>query len=511
MDSSRFGMIRNKKTETKMKKKTLLILLMMACHFTNVMAQGFVINMKDGTKVIYRSSEVLNMTVISAEEGLIIGEWHLGYWKYGNRYIHFDGTECMTFCGSEMSWTGRQDGSDTYALSYSSDNTTFTATNTLNPSDFSTWTIIKYTDKLLVLRNSGADRYFYRTVEEAQNAVMELDPPSHAEMTDINQILAYATGYTKSDQTPMGVHYANRHQTDDNDRAWLLNPDNEPNGVAGMSLWVAKSVNLYPYGDPVPADVNQHAIGDCSACAVFASMAYLYPLFIKSIITDNGNGTYTIKMYDPQGERVDVCVSNKVLCNSSGTIGQVTGKNNVVTWATIMEKAFMKWEKVYAVDGIEGIGTEYLAPLFTGNGESFAFSANRLHASELKILIEWAMAQGKIAVGGFNVAGLKCGVLETVTAHAFTFMLSNNSSSLFAMRNPWGIESVDGILEIPDERIIVQTIDVRIVEPGAAAPYLRDNMQPYTPPVFVKKKSDIGVAPRLMRRVITEANQNVLW
>lgn len=491
-------------------KKFLFTFLLVVCCFSHVRAQGISIHLKDGSTVIYSTDDIEKITVFSSEDGLIIGTWHLGFWKRGTAVLHFDGTEYMSFSGADMIWAGRQDGSDTYTIEYSDDNQTFRATNTVT-NQVTEWTIVKYTKKLLVLRNGGVDRYFYTSEAEARNAIMEQDPPNHTESCNVEDILKYASGYTHSTQTPMGKHYENKHVTTADDKIWLLNPDNEPNNVAGLTQWIAKPVNLYPYGTPVPADVNQHSIGDCSAMAVFASLAYMCPDFIKHIIKDNGNNTYTINMYDPQGESIEVCVSNKILCNSSGVIGQVTGKNNVITWATILEKAFMKWEKLYAVDGVEGIGTEFLAPLFTGCGDSFSFSPNSLYTSELKTIIEWALNQGMISVGGFTVAGLQCGALQTVTAHAFTYMLSNNASSIFAMRNPWGIESVDGVLEIPDDRTIVQTIDARLVYPGAAADYLRTDLGPYTPPAFTRRASDIGVAPRLLTRVVNENNKTELW
>ena len=108
--------------------------------------------------------------------------------------------------------------------------------------------------------------------------------------------------------------------------------------VAENLQWHDCDVTLYPYGTPVPADVNQHAIGDCCALAVLASMAYQYPAFIKDIITDNGDRTYTVKMYDPQGEPIDVTLSSKFLCNEDMNCGGVTGKHDVVCWSTVLEK-----------------------------------------------------------------------------------------------------------------------------------------------------------------------------
>lgn len=496
-----------------MNRKLLLCVVFVLGCVVKASAQGFVVHKTDGTVAIFPSSEVEHVNMVNEEDSYVFGNWYLGFWKYGDNVVRFDGTEFMAFAGKELYWGGKGGPTDVYSIKFYPNSKLFIAKNVNNASDVLRWNVTRQTDKLLVLRDGDAYRYFYRSPREAENAQMEKDPPAHPETSNINIILRYATGKTKSTVTPMGSHFANGHKTTDEDRAWLLNPANEPNTVAGLTQWLKKTVRLYPYGDPMPADVNQHAIGDCSALAVFASFAYLYPDFIKHIITDNGDGSYTVAMFDPQGNPVDVCVSNKFLCDSSGNIGQVTGKNNVVTWATVLEKAMMKWQVRYNMNGIEGIGTEHVSPLFTGDGESFAFSPNSLYTSELKIAIEWALRQGMITVGGFNVGDLLCGTLKTVTGHAFTFMLPNDDTAIFNMRNPWGNgdNGEDGVLRIPDERVIVQTIDARIVNPGAAAPYLRADLQPYLPPHYVRKSTDIGVSPRLLNRQYTHPDATELW
>lgn len=493
-----------------MKLQRLVFTVLMLGAWLTAGAQGFVVHRADGSLAIFASEEVDSVTMVPQEDAMILGTWHLGFWKNGSTVIRFDGTEYMAFAGKTMVWGGRGSDVDVYHVTFNASTKSFIARHKMK-SETLRWYVTQQTPSLLVLRDGTAYRYFYRSKEEAQNAQMELDPPSHTETSDINRIMNYATGKTKSTVTPMGRHFEGKHVTTDDDRAWLLDPANEPDGVAGMTRWMAKNIKLYPYDDPVPADVNQHAIGDCCAMAVFASMAYLYPDFIKSIITNNGNRTYTVKMYDPAGEPIEVGVSNKILCDANGNIGQVTGKNNVVTWATIMEKALMKWETIYKCVGVEGIATEHAAPLFTGSGESFAFAPNSLYTSELKLAIEHCLAEGMITVGGFNVPDLPCGKLKTVTGHAFTFMLADDESSVFVMRNPWGSEDVDGKLFIPDLRTTVQTIDARIVAPGAAAPYLRSDLRPYTPPKFVRRSTDLGVSERLLRRVVTDPNTAERW
>ncbi|WP_321332506.1 C2 family cysteine protease [uncultured Bacteroides sp.] len=312
--------------------------------------------------------------------------------------------------------------------------------------------------------------------------------------TNINDLMEFSSGDTYDASTPMGNHYANKHVTTEADRTWLKNAENEPSELtSNSSLHLTNFIveNLYPYGTPKPADVNQHGIGDCSALAIFASMAYMYPNFIKSIIQDNGNQTYTVAMFDPQGESIEVTVSSKFLADSNGNIGAASGKNNQITWATILEKAVMKWNYIYQVNpDIGGIGSEHVAPLFTGNGSSFAFAPGKLTPEQLARAVDVSLSQGKIVVGGFTTADVSVGSYRTVTGHAYTLMYSTDATALFSMRNPWGTSpgssdgKEDGVLNISDDGVVPPIIDLRIIDPGKAADSGLSTLQPYVPPVF---------------------------
>jgi hypothetical protein len=312
---------------------------------------------------------------------------------------------------------------------------------------------------------------------------------------NIDDLMAFASGNTHVESTPMGNHYANKHVTTDADKVWLADPANEPNllpqspGLSSMQPFTVE--NLFPFaGRPSPADVNQHGIGDCSALAVFGCFAYMYPDFVKSLITDNRNQTYTVHMFDPQGKRIDVTVQNTFLVDGNGNIGTVTGKNNRITWATILEKAIMKWNFIYGVNpDINGIGSEHVVPLFTGNGDSFAFSPGSLTPEQLTRAVKACLENGKIVVGGFRQSGVKIGNLETVSGHAYTFMYSTEPTAMFTMRNPWGFSpgsdgKEDGVLNIVNDGVVPPLIDLRIIEPGAAADTPLSALLPYRPPVF---------------------------
>jgi len=440
------------------------------------------------------------------------GKWYLGYWVNGSMCIKFNGAESIDIHGEVLTWAGQQEssGNGDYSFSYDEANSRIIVSRAGSSNVFY---IKNLTDGLLVLQEGAAGplRYWYKSAEAATNAPepeINVSGPGHPETNDIEVILSYRNGATYSSKTPMGIYYENRPATTESGRAWLADPDNEPDysyansnpNYPSLKIWKKFGVTLYPFGDPLPADVNQHAIGDCCFCSVMSSLSYLYPDYIKHIIKDNGDGTFTVGMYDPQGNPVDVAVNSNFLCEASGTIAQVTGKDYVPTWSTVLEKALMKWETHYKVSNLWGIGTEIAAPILTGDGRSYAFSPNSLWNSEWKKAVEWVLSNGMISVGGFTTDGLQCGALTSVSAHAFAFMLTSDTSGafLFSMRNPWGITSVDGILEIPDSRRVVSTIDMRYVYPGAAEKYRKLEITPYCPPSFTPFTVESSVSKEVL-------------
>lgn len=115
---------------------------------------------------------------------------------------------------------------------------------------------------------------------------------------------------------------------------------------------------------------------------------------------------YPLWSSDPQGKPVDVRVQSTFLGNDK-ELGACTGKNNVVTWSTVMEKAIMKWNKIYQVNpDIAGIDARAAVPLFTGDGTSFWYRPNSLDPDQQKQAVELAMNEGLIPTGGFTTGGL---------------------------------------------------------------------------------------------------------
>lgn len=314
---------------------------------------------------------------------------------------------------------------------------------------------------------------------------------------NIDDLLKFSTGFTKSDKTPLGTIHENDKSATADQVEWLKNPAKQPTTFAGAS-WKGFPIttSIYPYGEPKPADVNQRKVGDCSLCAVSASLAYLFPDFIKSIIKDNGNQTYLVKLYDPMGKAIEVGVDNTFIIDNDGkSLGATAGKQGQVTWATILQKAVIKWMEVFKGNSdITGVGSEYAASIITGSGDSFAFQPGVLYPQDLQRAAMTSLENRKIVIGGFAEKDVVAeGIKKTTTLHAFTFVPPKSDKYLFGMRNPWGFAAGensatakdDGVIYISDDGRIPPMIDLRIIDPGAARGFARaGRLEPYIPPIF---------------------------
>ncbi len=296
--------------------------------------------------------------------------------------------------------------------------------------------------------------------------------------SSISDLMSYSSGSTYSSLTPMGKHFENLPGATNEDIAWLGNASNEPPVPAGLSLhWATARVELFLYGKPDSIEVNQHSIGDCDGLAAMACMAYAAPDFVKGLITDNGDNTYTVKMYDPQGKKINVTVSSKFLTGDDGKLKSCTNHDGTAaSWATILEKAIIKYIVRFKFrTDIGGIGSEHTTPMFTGQGNSFAFSPGTLNAQKLKKAVRVALAKGQFVTGGFRQANVAVNGVYTVSGHAYSLFVPTAADVLFAMRNPWGFSPSptgnlqnNGILNVSDNNEIVPMVDVRIIDPGIA-------------------------------------------
>ena len=359
-----------------------------------------------------------------------------------------------------------------WTLYGSNDNTTWTELDAQTNQLFAA----RKEEKSYEVDNATSYRYYRLSVEAnnggAATQIAEWKLVAMRSYTEnINDLIASKGSSTFSAITPMGRQHENDREATAADLKWLADPAEEPepfgDGGTKMAWNTFNVVSIYPNGNPVMSDVNQRWVGDCCACAVIASMAYLYPRFVKHIIKDNMDKTYTVTMYDPKGKQISVGVGGDYFIGNSGDLGALGGRNKEVTWATILEKAMIKWNQIYqGSSNVGGIGTEYVSAIFTGDGESVGFGANALIAEDLQRAVEVSLKQGRLVIGGFTRSGEQVDQnWQTTSGHAFTFILPDDNTHLFKMRNPWG-GTTDGVMKVKDDGRIPPMIDLRICAPG---------------------------------------------
>jgi hypothetical protein len=226
-------------------------------------------------------------------------------------------------------------------------------------------------------------------------------------------------------------------------------------------------------------------------------MAYVNPALIASLITDHHDGTFGVAMFDPAGKAITVAVDSTILVESgnASNLGEVSSSKGKADWATILEKAVMKYDVAYNMVGpIDGIGSETMIPMFTGDGDSIAISPGVLSAADMQQIVDVSLASGHFITGGFNQE-LPLGANQTVTAHGYAVMVPTApASDIVDMRNPWGVNpwasgssksgydtSTDGLLHIPKSTSPTDwttIIDLRIIDSG---PHCSGVAAPFTP------------------------------
>jgi hypothetical protein len=89
-------------------------------------------------------------------------------------------------------------------------------------------------------------------------------------------------------------------------------------------------------------DIEQRYIGDCSFMATLASVAKSDPEFIKNMITENSDGTYTVKLYDKKGNAQYITVDGELYranrFSRSTSYAGVSNQGEI--WPAIVEKAY---------------------------------------------------------------------------------------------------------------------------------------------------------------------------
>lgn len=193
-------------------------------------------------------------------------------------------------------------------------------------------------------------------------------------------------------------------------------------------------------------DVNQGYIGDCYLMAALASIAKDNPEFLDELITDNGNGTYTVHF---KGSLGDVTIDDDFPVYDNGGTNTVyaetnTGGSSPELWVAIVEKAYAQGKGGY--QNIVGGLTHNAITEITGNnnfstGTPGSFSPERLQAS---IARGESVTASSLTKADAKKADLGTGIISN-HAYVVTEVRQNtNGEWEVVVYNPWGSDRATG-------------------------------------------------------------------
>jgi hypothetical protein len=260
--------------------------------------------------------------------------------------------------------------------------------------------------------------------------------------------------------TPLGNLHAGSSVTQLNELIgkWFLGTDlpdptlvPDDHRAVSQPHYATASGLLYGSGGAAAiADVSQGALGDCVVCASMIEMVGNHPDLLKSMIVDNGNGTYGVRFY-LNGNEVWVTVDRELPVDAYGN--QIYADNGVgqdhALWVPLLEKAYAQLSETGMVDhpavnsyeNIDGNSTGVVLPAMSNiNGNYYRTDASDW-ASKKQTLVDALAAHRDVvfetahgAPHTYNSAGLT----ELVDAHAFAVLGYDEATGKFIVRNPWG-------------------------------------------------------------------------
>ena len=221
---------------------------------------------------------------------------------------------------------------------------------------------------------------------------------------------------------------------------WFLGTD-LPSWTS-TTTWTAKTAPLFATTGIASTEASQGGISDCYLISAMVETARDQPGLIASMFTDNGNGSYGVRLYAPSGTPLYFTVDSEL-----PTSGYVASNASGAFWVSLLEKAFVAWKnEVYgsanAYASISGGWDAGLTAITGKSDASYFCGSNTLTTWDTKVKSAVIAALGagqEVLFGSFISDTDKAnGKTDMVASHEFAVIGYDTATSCFIMRNPWG-------------------------------------------------------------------------
>jgi hypothetical protein len=236
---------------------------------------------------------------------------------------------------------------------------------------------------------------------------------------------------------------------------WLLGTDLPSTAHTGSEATyeLQKGPLFAADGLPTYHDVNQGELGDCWFVATLAEVALQDPSAIKSMITNNHNGTFGVRFFvDGHTDYVTVNkelpVTNDGLeWNNGSSLKFANGATGDPLWAELVEKAFAQLnaepdavhggldEAINAYRGIVGGEADNALAEITGQ-KSVEYASDQLVADAATIGAAFDSGD-EVELGTETLPKSYLGH-DLVKEHVFEVIGYDASTDSFTLHNPWG-------------------------------------------------------------------------
>ncbi|MGI0485627.1 C2 family cysteine protease [Pantanalinema rosaneae CENA516] len=210
-------------------------------------------------------------------------------------------------------------------------------------------------------------------------------------------------------------------------------------------------------------DIDQGQLGDCTFLAALGATfgrqsndaGNAISNVINNMITNNGDGTYTIRFFSSGGAQYQTVDQRLAYYNGTQLLGARTNGN--VLWAALAERAYAQWQEWRSGrPGYNEIGNgDYiinLLPIVTGRTANYT-STTQLSFSQLQTAFNNNQA---VAASSLTV-----NTQDIVRSHAYSVTnvyVNSSGQQRVVVRNPWGVDgraangdAYDGFIDLSFE------------------------------------------------------------